>query len=80
MCSHGSRAQVDLSVQLRAYILVRACGEMYMRTRLCLRYLLSVISAMEEVRQDEEKEVMMGVGNMMVWKGDLKQRPEGNEG
>lgn len=50
-----------------------------MKTKMSLWYMLSVISTTEEMRQDEENDIMMGIRNMIIWNGDFKQRSEENE-
>ena len=50
-----------------------------MKTKMSLWYMLSVISTTEEMRKDEENDIMMGIRNMIIWNGDFKQRSEENE-
>lgn len=50
-----------------------------MKAKMSLWYMLSVISTMEEMIQDEENEIMVGIRNMIIWNGGFKQRAEENE-
>lgn len=43
----------------------------YVKTKMCLWYMLSVVSAVERMRENED---MVGVRYVIVWKGDFQQR------